>query len=397
MADQEIKYKVTADTTQAKQAFKELNGEVDGMKNSAEETIPSVDGLADSVKNAGTATETTTASTGMLGSLLTMGLVAGITVAGVALIGLAKDYFALDGEVKNLTSSLKDSWSETFKASEEWKKFSAEIKKFNTEQTVESIRALKEEIEDLGYLQDVFDLSWTGLQDIEGNIVKLTGKLKLLNKELESKNAQDWFEQTFGWRLEDKDKLKGDKATPYKPKGLEGQVQVLKMLEDQLTRTNKKYQDFFEFQRKVAETGGALWAGKDLGMKGVKIPKKPDPLSDADYDAMYENAMRRDELIRSSAFIMEAEFSQAWENIFGEANSLFEKLIANWVSMLAGRFANNFLNWLLPGSGFLADMFGVSNGSNNNGQPIQNNIIIDGQQTAIIYTSGRYNAKRLRM
>jgi hypothetical protein len=65
------------------------------------------------------------------------------------------------------------------------------------------------------------------------------------------------------------------------------------------------------------------------------------------------------ELVESTADIMRVEFIGAWEDIFGEANSLFEKLIQNFVDKLAdlalqkaatGLFSS-IVDFFLPGAG----------------------------------------------
>lgn len=64
--------------------------------------------------------------------------------------------------------------------------------------------------------------------------------------------------------------------------------------------------------------------------------------------------------IRETASLLSSEFKSAWEDIFGEANSLFEKFMMNIASSLAELAAQNLmngiLNWILPGAGSLAAM-----------------------------------------
>lgn len=397
MADQDIQFKVTADVQDAKQGFDDVQNKIDGMKDSAKESAPVMEEAAEKIGEAGEAAVTTGASTGMLSSLLTMGLVAAAATAGLALIGLARSYFDLDGKVENLTATLKENWSETFKAAQEWKSFNEEIKRFTADEIIESIRSLKKELEDLIVLQDVYNLDWTGLTDIAGEIENKRRQIKMLSGAGEKIKQEEWERNMFGMSIQEmKDWFFAQKQTHkdavddtsafYKnlQKLEEDYVKWLRDVEKN-ERTRLPYAD----RGKTNITGGR---GK---VKGGKEEASMTQQFAEDMDFM-------NGLIVSSAGILRNEFMQAWEDIFGEANSLFEKFIANIVSAFADLAAQKMAMGIF---GFFASLFsgGAASAvtaiasSPSSGTPIQNNIIIDGRQTAIIYTNGKMNANRLRM
>ena len=105
-------------------------------------------------------------------------------------------------------------------------------------------------------------------------------------------------------------------------------------------------------------------------------------------------------LIMSSANILRSEFMQAWEDIFGEANSLFEKFIANIVAAFAELAAQQVATGIF---GFFANLLtgGAASAvtavasSPSSGQVI--NLQMDNQTMATWYVGGKKQASRLRL
>lgn len=101
------------------------------------------------------------------------------------------------------------------------------------------------------------------------------------------------------------------------------------------------------------------------------------------------------EMASGAASVLRNEFSSAWEDIFGEANSLFEKLLASMVSSLADAAATSlmgsFLNFLFPGVGSLFS--GAASASSSSVINLQ----MDKQTMATWYVGGKNQANRLRM
>lgn len=106
------------------------------------------------------------------------------------------------------------------------------------------------------------------------------------------------------------------------------------------------------------------------------------------------------DIMKDNLQIIKSEWNNMWEDVFGEANSLFEKFMSNMLEKLAEQaltnLAGSLLNIILPGAG---SAFQALSGSPSygGGGVIQNNIIIGERQVATIYTSGKQAASRLRM
>lgn len=104
---------------------------------------------------------------------------------------------------------------------------------------------------------------------------------------------------------------------------------------------------------RIRRSGGATPSGRFGGfdVSEVGMPNKPSPF---DAQALKEDFALVGDLITSTAGLLRSEFMQAWEDIFGEANSLFEKFIANVVDQLlklaAMKLATSFLSFI-PGVG----------------------------------------------
>ena len=399
MADQDIQFKVTADVQDAKQGFDEVQQKIDGVKGSASETVPVMDEVKKTMDDAGDSAADMGDGVSMLSEILTMGLVVGAIAGSIALLALAKDMLTVDSEVENLTAKLKEHWSETFKVNQEWERFREELSKFTTAELIESLAAIDKQVLSIGNrlagIQLLKITEFFGITSFQEALQNLKYQRDMISKELFG------TPDTLGWDDVPKDMQKkwkeSFKEVKEVNKGFEDQANVLKMVEEQLERTQNKYKQFFESVRKARE--GTFFDGK-LGMGGVKQPKKPGVgFSDEDVRQQFlaDNAFFVDTAI-GSANILRNEFNSVWGEIFGEANSLFEKMIANWIDQLANMASmslfGSLLNFFVPGLGTAA---GMATGSTSSGTPIQNNIIIDGRQTAIIYTNGKMNANRLRM
>ena len=70
-------------------------------------------------------------------------------------------------------------------------------------------------------------------------------------------------------------------------------------------------------------------------------------------EILKERQRMENHFIRSTANMMRYEFMGVWEDVFGEANSLFEKLLANWASQFAGNAFSSLIS-LIPGVGSFA-------------------------------------------
>ena len=89
------------------------------------------------------------------------------------------------------------------------------------------------------------------------------------------------------------------------------------------------------------------------------------------------------------------EFSTLWQDVFGEANSLFEKLLMNFASRLAehgiSSLFGSLLNFIFPGAGMALGAFGSLGGG-----PQIINLQADNRTLATFYVTGKREAERLR-
>ena len=83
-------------------------------------------------------------------------------------------------------------------------------------------------------------------------------------------------------------------------------------------------------------------------MNNVHVPRKPK------LDFKDLNKEFNDKFINTSAMVMRNEFGKVWEDVFGHANSLFEKLVQSWADLffdklskgLFEKYATPFLSGL---------------------------------------------------
>lgn len=129
------------------------------------------------------------------------------------------------------------------------------------------------------------------------------------------------------------------------------------------------------------------------GMQNVQRPGLGFSDSEIRQQFLKENEFLITNVI-SSLGVLRGEFSNFWQSVFGEANSLLEKLLMNFGENLlelgTKRLAGGLLDFIVPG---LGTAFGALSGRS---QTIQNNIIIDNQTVAVMYTTGKNYAQRLR-
>jgi gas vesicle protein len=84
----------------------------------------------------------------------------------------------------------------------------------------------------------------------------------------------------------------------------------------------------------------------------VAVPEKPI-INLGDFESMQNDMMQ---FAQSSAGIFSMNMNQAWESIFGEANSMFEQMLSAWQSMLFEKIGFGIFNMLFGG----IDLFGFA-------------------------------------
>ena len=171
------------------------------------------------------------------------------------------------------------------------------------------------------------------------------------------------------------------------------QLEWLKKYEELL---NDIYDSTLKIQKEnIGKTDDLMKPYKEFFTPGVKDIKKPGlsfDIKDVYADIYKENQLLIDSMI-SAADVLRSEFKSAWQDIFGEANSLFEKFMMNIIEKMASNaitnFASTFLNFLVPGAGSAFNALA--------GAPTVINVNMGNETLARAVVKGSYEAKRLRL
>lgn len=278
---------------------------------------------------------------GMLSSLMgTGGLIFAISTAVTVITMLERSSGSAKGKMEGLTEQLKSHWSEAYKVRKEWEKFNEELRKFSVFDLAESFRAVNEQINAMGL--NFFEAGLYAL-GFRGQIEAIATEMDKLRKE-RAAILGNFITTTYNpdeTMKRVKELLKEEKA-------------VIKEIENRMSSAQKSRaggQGSSRASGTINITGGRGIGGRG-GMAGAALVT----------EGFSEEVRYITNLSKSSADILRTEFMQAWQDIFGEANSLFEKFLANIVSSLADLAAQSissnifgFLgNLLFPGAGTAA-------------------------------------------
>lgn len=417
---QEILFVVKADNKQAVDALRKLQLEVDGIKEKTKKMASATQqsnmmlqstgrivqdlpfgmmGIANNIQFLAEQMTYAKSQGQSMGSIF-KGLASSMMGAGgvmfaISAVTSALTYLSMqssktENKLKGLTESLKDNWSAVYKSTKEWEKFGEELDKFKTADLIESLNTVNRQMKELRITAIDGIMAFLGfygsLAEVYGELAKLEKQASMISQRINTPKMLGWDDVPKA--MQDKWKSSFNKKDPQ---GFEGQADVLKMLEEQLERTRQKYIKFYETVNQISE--GTYFKGK-VKMKGVNQPNKPGPgftENEIRQQFIDENAFFVDTVL-SSADIIRGEFMQVWIDVFGEANSLFEKLIANWVDRLAtfglNQLGGMFLNFLVPG---LGSMLGMA------GSPQIINVQLGDETLARAVVKGNNTAQRLRL
>lgn len=106
---------------------------------------------------------------------------------------------------------------------------------------------------------------------------------------------------------------------------------------------------------------------RSLGMRSGRFNLRGiDADIQAEQERMNKQAELYADLFKDAANVMRSEFGSAWESIFGEANSSFEKLISSWSETLLTKLGNSLIDDLLgfiPGGSIISSILGLGKAS----------------------------------
>lgn len=101
-----------------------------------------------------------------------------------------------------------------------------------------------------------------------------------------------------------------------------------------------------------------LLGGADFSREQLEAMRKA---RDEQKRMAIENEKLMNTFIMSSANVFRSEMGSAWQSIFGEANSMFEKLMASWADILFQRLGTSLFTSLFGGvGGGVGDLLGFS-------------------------------------
>lgn len=268
------------------------------------------------------------------------GLIGAGFAAGAALLALLTD------NSKELTQALTEQEKRIKSLKDEWKKYREEKEKYIGVLSVENYLDLMQQR--IGLKGRISTLE----QDLQLGVAPGVGKLNevqrferatklgLLREDLKEINDQIDF-LNFGWRKwgEELDKsqsqLKGIKDTVSKITGGEGGI---------------KQAHAFDFN--------AITGGRGIDFAGGR-QRAEMTLEEKDYISMLRRrAELEKDFAEDTASIFRDEMTGAFESVWGEANSLGEKVIEHWLSMIASKSAAKGITSLLrfiPGVGNILD------------------------------------------
>ena len=347
---------------EVKQGFDDMNKSAEKLKGGVGNATGQVFKFEDATTKLATKAENVAQSLTVLGGIVGGSIFAGAVIIGVAaMMDFKKELDELGERLKTFESAVggvigqmlkfKDPIKIRFELDDaqtdkllEWSKSRRDI----LEQTNKAIWRSRFGTTTSGGV-DVAEMSsriaeklgiWSALSEEEQKQLKYNeGIVKAIDEQLYSLEAQKMLQ-------EDMAKL-GVKA-------IEDEKKKTKEIEKQIEITGGRGGMFGAISSRRGVK--SLMAGVGIGDAGTS--RADITLEERKYKEILEKrADLEREFIYSTASIMTSEFGQAWENIFGEANSLFEKLAASWAETLASNVFSGLLS-MLPGGGVLSWLFG---------------------------------------
>ena len=288
-------------------------------------------------------------------------------------------------EADGLAAAMKEQRGELFKVTVGWQKLSDEIKKFSALEIAEDLSVINDALRDLakpdfleGLIMSIklFELHIDPLEDMIDAITELARKEGMLNSQIKETNRlANIRESLIGKSTEEIKKLvvaEQLNSTEIKTinKALDKQLKMFPVLSAGWLQTKAAIdglRDMFKRTRdeinKVTEaiTGmnaelgkvpplaestlplGRRATPKGIGLSGQRGAGTPrSPVTDAMKAGLRDVDKQGINIFKGWGNVLKSNLMQAWEDIFGEANSLFEQLIQNWGEQWA-QFASDLL------------------------------------------------------
>lgn len=406
MADKKINISFSVIGEEAAQKLRDVSTGIESVKNNAQKTTPTIKDnnlqlmnmsrivqdlpfgfmgignnitfMAEQMTRAKTeGISFTTQLKGMLSSLTGVG---GLMFAISAVTSLIT-YFSMQSRgaaesTKSLSEELKDLWSEAFKAEVQFDKLAKDLEKFTVAELNESLKIVNEQLKDVGlsfWQSGLYALGFRGvLEDTYKEIYKLVKEKEALDNQLNPK--QDRPKGILELLKAERDKYEAlrnqattlSDITKYKKIifAIDDRINEIdgsrvKKLKEQNEEIEKQITGFNALRNKAMQFNDTADSpfnnfGGDAGNK--KAPSTPKGMADiAGMRGVKQNFEIFNSIAHSSANTMRDVFTQAWRDIFGEANSLLEIFLQNiaegLLNLAAGSVATSIFSFLTGGLG----------------------------------------------
>ena len=435
MADQDVNFKVSVDAEKAKQAFKELNNEVSGLKTTAEGTanpFAKLDAALEEYKNkmgktldplkaVKEETEELGKSTLNMGTVFAGAATGGVYLLGNALYSVISAFYESDGAVENLSKKITDLWTETYKATKEWEKFRIEIGRMSLDDLAASIEGVNLQLANLqlkinssgGNQILAFFGWWRKETDLLTNSLERLKETQAAKDALGSMGTEAGLIERLKLQIKTNTELRDTAQTTGEIAGFQDIINKLEVqLNGLLPQKTKHLKDQKKLHKEILEilrdakamqwedTGvGDATRNLSFGGDATRVIKRGGGAAMAGYSKEYQENLRLvTSLTMTAADTLRSEFSSAWQDIFGEANSLFEKLMMNIAEQLASRaiggLFSGFLNLIFPGAG---TAYGALSGGSSGGGSQQIVINLGDEELSRVVVKGIGQAQRLRI
>lgn len=412
------------DADKAAQEFNKVDDSITSTRESIRASIPTLKAMDDAEQNI---TETTQGMSSMM-----IGLVGGLIGGGGLQLALSMIRNVIEDVTKSESESILETekWATSFlnmkSAADQLNSTLGTITKQIKLLTDEQVKNKVAELESgLGGAKGFIRKSLAGhgiMTEEYGRDVQL---LEMLKAQLEARKTPDRNQELgiiaglreqikLNKELKESAKTELDiKKYSDSIKQLEGQLNAyfpkadklnkgLKEHKENLTALANPLQILINLYKKLNEqelSAGMVSLPRPGSFKMGTVPIPPKPLIEITDQEFAKQNEQWIEGILNTLDIMRSEFNQAWEDIFGEANSMFEKLIASWADVFFNAFSKNAMGWLLdliPGGGVISDFLGLGKASANGGSQ---NIYLQVDKTvfAKVVVDANNRASKLRL
>ena len=361
-----IKFKTTIDgSEEVKKQFDEINDSIGDTANVADTKLtPAMTKGTESIKGAGAA------SAGMGVGLLTvigsMAAIAAVTLIVKKVMDDVRESMESTTErISGLTKALKENWDEAYRVTRAWDDFKESISKWSQADLEESLRTLNVQLKETTVsMWDYALAAIFGGANIAEATIKANDIIKQIKIIKETLAGGGGKTGSIGGGIIDEQRallesyqiLESSAKIDSERLGwqkLRKQAQIdlnelmgkelggMKDNTAEINRQNKELEKQVALWRRIIrpyDYSGMAPMGDRKGGRGKEGSGGGDASKTnnllMDEKAFQEMQQQMDQFSQTSAWVFTYNMVSAWENIFGEANSMFEQLMASWASMM---------------------------------------------------------------